>query len=146
MMSNIGCLNRQASRPSSVVGLFDWLQRNKVQTIIEVTVIDDVESPHKDSSIEDALRGFNVEVWDWKKPDQDPNVISTSSSVVREISLYWTGNNVVLMGWASSQGFANKEKFPCVSEVIWHITVTSTNTIAEQLRIVNVFLQEVRAK
>jgi hypothetical protein len=107
---------------SHLVTVFDWLRKNHVEKIVKVMVIDDAEPSHCDASIEEALRDFGVEIWDWKKLDLSTDVIwrATTSpedkdvSVVREISLYSTGNNSVLMGWASPQGLTNKKKFPAV--------------------------------
>ncbi|KAJ5618018.1 hypothetical protein N7537_003132, partial [Penicillium hordei] len=65
-----------------------------------------------DTAIEGALSGFGVQVWDWKKVDICSDTISKSSRSVKEISLYSSGNNAVLMGWASPAGFKNAEKFP----------------------------------
>ncbi|KAI8281063.1 hypothetical protein K4K60_004436 [Colletotrichum sp. SAR11_57] len=70
-------------------------------------------------NIEEALNGFEVEIWDWKRLDLSTEVIRKSTKVVREISLYSTGNNAVLMGWASLEGLPNKEHFP---EVVPHGT------------------------
>lgn len=85
-----------------------------MKKIIKVMVIDDGDPCHADSAIEDALKGFDVEVWDWKKVDLCSEVICKSTKVVREISLYSSGNNAVLMGWGSAEGFGNREKFPKV--------------------------------
>lgn len=83
-----------------------------MQKIIKVMVIDDGNPSHADSAIEDAQRNFDVEVWDWKKVDLCSEVICESTKVVREISLYSSGNNAVLMGWASPEGLINRNKFP----------------------------------
>lgn len=103
--------------------VFNWLRTNHVEKIVKVMVIDDTEPSHSDQSIEDALGGFGVEIWDWKRLDLSTDVIwkatttqvGSDVSVVREVSLYSTGNNSVLMGWASPQGLTNKKKFPHVS-------------------------------
>lgn len=69
---------------------------------------------HSDEAIEEALKDFQVENWDWKKPDLCTDVIAASSKQIKSISLYSSGNNSVLMGWASSEGLLNSEKFPQV--------------------------------
>jgi hypothetical protein len=61
-----------------------------------------------------ALRGFAVEIWDWKRLDLSTDVIAASTKDAKEISLYSSGNYAVLMGWASVQGLPNVKKFPCV--------------------------------
>lgn len=92
----------------------DWLCRNGVKSIITVTVIDYGHPCHSDEAIEEALEGFQVEDWDWKKADLCTDVIATSSNQIKSISLYSSGNNAVLMGWASSEGLLNRDKFPNV--------------------------------
>ncbi|KAI0969672.1 hypothetical protein F4678DRAFT_473528 [Xylaria arbuscula] len=110
---------------SNLVTVFDWLRKNHVEKIVKVMVIDDADPSHSDASIEEALHDFGVEIWDWKKLDLSTDVIWRATnapgnkdvSVVREISLYSTGNNAVLMGWASPQGLTNKKKFPALKKV-----------------------------
>ncbi|KAI0860915.1 hypothetical protein F4860DRAFT_191494 [Xylaria cubensis] len=92
--------------------IFDWLRRNGVRRIIKVTVVDYGEKCHRDSVIIQALKGFRVEYLTWKKIDISSDVIARSSDVVKEVSLYWSGNKAILMGWASQEGFNNKKKFP----------------------------------
>lgn len=96
------------------MGVFRWLRENGVKKIVKVMVIDDGDPSHADSSIEEALHGFDVEKWDWKRLDLNTDVIAASTKVAEEISLYSSGNNAVLMGWASPQGLPNKENFPRV--------------------------------
>jgi hypothetical protein len=55
--------------------IFKWLSMNKVDQINHVIVIDDGETPHSDEAIEDALSGFQVEIWDWKKMDISSDTI-----------------------------------------------------------------------
>ncbi len=83
-------------------------------------VIDDGDPCHADDSIERALEGFGVKIWDWKRLDLSTEVICKSTMVVEEICLYSSGNQAVLMGWASQDGLPDKKKFPCVSyETNW---------------------------
>ncbi|KAF2237414.1 hypothetical protein EV356DRAFT_530136 [Viridothelium virens] len=75
-----------------------------VNTILKVTV-DDLKPPaHSDEAIEDALRGKNVEIWDWKKIDLCPEVIYNAAPKATEIHLHWSGNNAVLRGWSEEDG------------------------------------------
>lgn len=74
-------------------------------------VVDDGDISHSDEVIEEALRRFQVEVWDWKKLDISSETIFQAAENVKEISLYSTGNNAVLMGWYSDEGL---KKFPKV--------------------------------
>lgn len=94
--------------------VFDWLWSKGVREIVKVRVVDG-DLPHADASIVKALYGFNVKVWDWKRVDLCSDVIYESSKFLKEVSIYSSGNNAVLMGWASEDGLGNREKFPYVS-------------------------------
>ncbi|KID86774.1 hypothetical protein MGU_06246 [Metarhizium guizhouense ARSEF 977] len=87
--------------------------QSQVKKIIKVTVIDYGGQCHSDPAIEEALRGFDVEVWDWKKVDLCSDVIFDCVGSVREISLYSSGNGAAVMGWSDPQVFRNS-KFPNV--------------------------------
>jgi hypothetical protein len=100
---------------SDLVAVFGWLRKNRVEKIVKVMVIDDGDPSHSDASIVEALRGFEVEVWDWKRVDINTDVIHRCNKHVREVSLYSSGNNAVLMGWASLEGLRSEEYFPDVS-------------------------------
>ncbi|KUJ15360.1 putative subtilisin [Mollisia scopiformis] len=102
---------------SDLVAVFDWLWRRGVREIIKVMVVDDGDIPHANDAIVEALYGFKVEEWDWKRVDLCSDVIYESSPAVREVSLYSSGNNAVLMGWASAEGLGNREKFPHLEKV-----------------------------
>jgi hypothetical protein len=116
--ADLECHNRDPRLPrrglTDMKLIFDWLRSKDVKKIFKVMVIDDGNPSHSDAAIEDALRGLEVEVWDWKKLDLSTDVIAESSKRVKEVSLYSSGNNAVLMGWASPEGLTNLEKFPKV--------------------------------
>lgn len=83
---------------------FDWLRRKKVKRILKVTVDDLAEPAHSDEAIENALRGFEVEILDWRKVDLCPETIYRSSPNLKEVYLRWSGNNVVLRAWSELDG------------------------------------------
>ncbi|KAF2233516.1 hypothetical protein EV356DRAFT_577549 [Viridothelium virens] len=97
---------------SDLVAIFKWLWANGVREIIKVVVVDDKDPPHADTAIIEALKGFKVEQWDWRKIDLCSDVVSKSSRSVRQLSLYASGNSAVFMGWASAEGLGNRDKFP----------------------------------
>ncbi|KAI3579747.1 peptidase S8/S53 domain-containing protein, partial [Fusarium oxysporum f. sp. albedinis] len=98
-----------------MTSIFNWLHKGGVRKILKVTVIDDELPAHKDAAIVECLRRFGVEIWDWKKVDLCSEVIAASTSLVREICLYSSGNQAVLKGWSAAGGFADRAKFPEVS-------------------------------
>ncbi|KAI1122612.1 hypothetical protein F5Y10DRAFT_253766 [Nemania abortiva] len=97
--------------------VFQWLRENKVRRILKITVIDHGAPCHSDAAIEEALADFNVEIWDWKKIDICTDVIANSTKLVRHVSLYSSGNNAVLLGWASPDGLGDRKKFPKLENV-----------------------------
>jgi hypothetical protein len=102
---------------SDLRAVFQWLRDNNVQRILRVTVVDYGSPCHSDSAIQKALKGFHVEIWDWKKVDLCTDVIADSTSEARHVSLYSSCNNAVLMGWASSDGLGNRTKFSKLEHV-----------------------------
>jgi len=87
-----------------LVQVFSTLRQSGVRTILKVVVDDSLAPPHTDEAIEEALKGMDVEVWDWKKTDLSTEVIYVASPRVREVHLYWSGNNAVLRGWSEEGG------------------------------------------
>ena len=53
-----------------------------------------------DGSIEAALKGLDVEVWNWKKMDISIATIRNAAPNARKACLYSSGNNAVLQGWS----------------------------------------------
>lgn len=99
---------------NDLVAVFDWLREKHVKQVKKIVVLDNGDPCHTDEAIERALDGLDVTTWDWKRPDVCSEVIYKCAPRVREISLYWSGNQSVLLGWYSDQGFRNK-KFKDVS-------------------------------
>ena len=95
---------------TSLCPIFRWLRNLHVRAIIKVTVIDDVEPSHSDAAIENCLQGFDIETWNWKKFDICSEVIYNSAPNVKEVILYSSGNNAVLLGWSSSAGLNKLRK------------------------------------
>lgn len=87
-----------------LIFLFNFLRNKSVKRIIRVTVDDMAVPGHSDEAIEKSLAGFKVEVWDWQKLDVCIATVIATAPEVREITLYWSGNNAVLWGWSGEQG------------------------------------------
>ncbi|KAH6975043.1 hypothetical protein BKA56DRAFT_589953 [Ilyonectria sp. MPI-CAGE-AT-0026] len=105
-------LKRCDNNRRDAVRMFSWLRKRGVRKILEVVVIDSEESSHSDESIQNALEGFEVEIWDWRRSDITSSVIASSSSVVKDLTLYFSGNETILEDWCGSGGFANEILFP----------------------------------
>lgn len=93
------------------VYIFRWLKDDrKVRRILSIYVEDDPSNPHSDEAIEQALQTFNVEVWNWVKPDICSDTILAAAQNVRDLTLYWNGNRAVLKSWAAGDGLARLGK------------------------------------
>jgi hypothetical protein len=101
-------------RQNDAIAVFDWLREKLVRKIIRVDFIDNELFPHTNEAIENALKGFEVEILNWKKPDLSCELVYNSTSVLSEISLYCSGNTTVLNIWGGPEGFINARKFPKV--------------------------------
>jgi hypothetical protein len=121
-----------AQEPIHYKQIFDWLRKIGVQEIFRIIVEDDVDNPHSDEVIENTIKGFGVEVWDWKKYDICSETILTAAPGVKEVYLYSTGNNAVLRGWSDQGGLRRLTK---VSRDFSH-TLTKT---PEAERVLTVF-------
>ncbi|GAB1316999.1 hypothetical protein MFIFM68171_07209 [Madurella fahalii] len=97
-------LANEGSGRRDLVQVFDGLRKKGVKTILKVVVDDSLSPPHTDEAIEESLRNLDVEVWDWKKTDLCTEVIYNAAPRVREVHLYWGGNNAVLRGWSDEGG------------------------------------------
>ncbi|KAK5656680.1 hypothetical protein OQA88_4660 [Cercophora sp. LCS_1] len=95
---------KEGSGRHDLVQVFMTLRQKGVRSIIRAMVDDSFTPPHTDEAIEEALRGMDVEIWDWKKTDLSTEVIYTAAPRVREVHLYWSGNNAVLRGWSEEGG------------------------------------------
>ncbi|OJJ01280.1 hypothetical protein ASPVEDRAFT_82804 [Aspergillus versicolor CBS 583.65] len=82
---------------------FSWLKDKKVKHIINL-IVEDTKDSHADDAIEACLSGLRVDVLDWSKPDLDPEMLYSACPDVRELHLYWGGNNAILRAWAEPAG------------------------------------------
>lgn len=94
------------------VRVFSWLRKRGVKKIIKVVVMDTNEQFHDDEAIENALAGFEIERWDWRRYDIPSNVIARATSAVEDVTLYFSGNDAVLDDWGGAEGFRNEALFP----------------------------------
>jgi hypothetical protein len=85
-----------------VLKLFSWLKDQKVKTIRELRVPDNLYNPVPDEMIESMLSYFQIFSLDWRKMDMCFDVIRLSTRHVRKVHLYSSGNWAVLHHWAMS--------------------------------------------
>ena len=95
---------------------FKWLREKKgVRNIIKV-IVDDLEMPsHKDESIVNALKQFDsIEILDWRKIDLCPETICSSCPNLREVHLWWSGNNGILRAWSEPEGLLRLRRLEAI--------------------------------
>lgn len=93
------------------VYIFRWLKMKKgVQRILSIVVEDDPIDFHSDEAIEEAVKDFHIEVWDWVKLDICSNTILAAAPNVTDLTLYWGGNRAILKSWVASDGLVMLEK------------------------------------
>jgi len=97
--------NRGAGRTDLGI-IFRWLRSypNNVEKIIKLIVDDRQHPAHSDEEIENAVKPFKVEIWDWRKVDLCGETIAAAADEARQVNLYWSGNNAVLRGWSDPEG------------------------------------------
>ena len=98
---------------------FNWLYSKGVRNIVKVIVEDRYGIVHCDQSIETALKRFEIEILSWRKYDLCPKAIreACKKPSLREIHLWWSGNNAVLRSWSEPDGLA---KLPKLERVHLH--------------------------
>ena len=127
--ANLTKVRRRPNKPDGLgrSDLIDVLgSLGGVDTILKLTV-DDLEQPaHSDVAIETALKGKAVEIWDWKKVDICSEVIRRAAPDVREVNLYWSGQNAVLRGWGEKEGLPQLKN---LEKIELHIRQVRTSPI-----------------
>ncbi|KAI9928834.1 hypothetical protein AWENTII_000931 [Aspergillus wentii] len=88
--------------------LLEWLaDEKKVKKIIKLIADDRKDLPHRDETIIESLRKFDIEILDWQKTDICPSVIQQASrewTNLHEIHLQWSGSNTALRAWSEPNG------------------------------------------
>jgi hypothetical protein len=103
---------------------FRWLNMKGVRHIINIHV-EDLEAPaHSDESIVSCLETMIVDNLDWQRFDVDPLSISRlgskvdSTNQLRDLTLYWSGNNAVLRAWSELEGLPS---LPNLTKICLHV-------------------------
>ncbi|KAH8881146.1 hypothetical protein GQ53DRAFT_754609 [Thozetella sp. PMI_491] len=117
---------------------FDWLYAKGVRHIIKVSVDDTGSTAHSEEAIKECLEKITVEHLDWQKADLDPSIICGVGSKaiqeataidgaagarpvlnpLRELTLRWSGNNVILRAWSEPEGLST---LPMLEKIHLHI-------------------------
>jgi hypothetical protein len=90
--------------------IFTWLKSCNVKSVLTVTVVDNVEPSHSDEAIEACMSKLDVQFWNWYKIDLCCDVILNSAKSAKDVTLYSSGNNAVLVGWSSPAGLPKLEE------------------------------------
>jgi len=91
--------------------VLEWLRNIKgVQKILELRVRDSWQHPHSEEVIEEAIKGFSVEVLDWKRADLSVKAIQEAAVDVEDLHLYCSGNWTALCHWMGEEGVVSLPK------------------------------------
>jgi hypothetical protein len=101
----------QSRSRKDYVYIFEWLRNEMgVQKIVRMVVEDHPVNFHSDEAIERAVKGFDIEEWDWVKPDLCSDTIKEAAKNVQDLCLHWSGNKAVLRSWSAPGGLAELRK------------------------------------
>ena len=99
-----------AADEENLKGVFRWLKEDKgVEAILSLTVKDNPNHFCSDDTIEYCLKNLEVRYLNWNRPNMCANRFTLPNSLV-EISLYWTGLDVVLWGLSDTEGLRTLNK------------------------------------
>ncbi|KAL6695059.1 hypothetical protein J3F84DRAFT_38023 [Trichoderma pleuroticola] len=110
--------NRSSQHPEQLLGrgrrdfllVFEWLREQGVKKILRVTANDDINPGHGDEVIEQALKTFDVETWDWRRSDICSETIISAAPNAKIVHIYSSGNNSALREWSAPDGLVRLEK------------------------------------
>ncbi|KAI1438055.1 hypothetical protein GGR50DRAFT_691531 [Xylaria sp. CBS 124048] len=113
----------------NVKTFFKWLKTDKkVKTILSLTVKDNPNHYCSDDTVRQCLSNLEIMYLDWNRPNMCANKFALPSSLL-ELSLYWTGLDVVLWSWSDVEGLRTLNK---LQNVYLHIQKGTENE--EELR------------
>ena len=95
-----------------------------VRVILRVIVHDLAVPAHSNEAIEQALGLFEVHVLDWRKLDICPQTVCLHGKHLRELHLYWAGNNAVLRAWSEPDGLVRLKKLS-----LMHLTIEKVSLL-----------------
>ncbi len=81
-----------------------WLQKQNVERILALQVLDSFHSPHTEETIELAVKPFDVKNLDWRRMDISVDTVLEAAANVEILSLYSSGNLATLSHWSGSDG------------------------------------------
>ena len=88
-------------------------KRKPVTEILELTVLDRLNSPHEDEIVEDAVKSFKIKTLNWRKMDLCLTEFSCGEPIcgvsgrpcsIETLHLYSSGNKAVIKQWLSGKG------------------------------------------
>ena len=99
-----------SGRRDEVSKVLIWLKDVKdggiknVRKIYHLVVPDYLDDPHTEEAIEEAIKPFKVEVFDWRRLDLSIDSVEAGAPTVRHLSLYSSGNKAALSHWFGPDG------------------------------------------
>jgi len=97
--------------------IFELLHCSGVKRIMHLDVDEDINRPHSDKVIIEALAGHYIEELSWKKTDMCSSIL-TSAPTIQSVQLYSSGNHAVLRSWSAEDGLLS---LPRVCSLFPHV-------------------------
>ncbi|OAL39155.1 hypothetical protein AYO20_01473 [Fonsecaea nubica] len=117
--------------------ILGWLQSKCVKRILHV-IVDDMKPNYRSyDAIGRALARADVEILDWRRPDLCPSTIFKIGKNLKELYLYWGGNNAILRAWSEAEGLPMLARYGKLSKIFIFSPEDSpdlSSNIAEQLK------------
>ncbi|KIW74380.1 hypothetical protein Z517_12320 [Fonsecaea pedrosoi CBS 271.37] len=89
----------------------------RVKRILHVIVDDMKRNYHSYDAIERALARADVEILDWRRPDLCPSNIFKIGKNLKELYLYWGGNDAILGAWSEAEGLPMLAQYGKLSKI-----------------------------
>ncbi len=98
------CIPRCSPDTAAMSGIFQRLRAQGVTRIKRLDVDEDIDRPHSDEAVTEALQGFKIEELSWRKTDICSSVLKTAAPTIKKVHLYSSGNHAVLRSWSAKDG------------------------------------------
>lgn len=90
---------------SEVKHILQWLRRVKgVRKIFKLRVLDSRHRPHNEETLEEAIRGLDIEELDWKRLDLSTRTVRDAATTSRTVHLYASGSWTPIYHWVGQSG------------------------------------------
>ncbi|KAI0538334.1 hypothetical protein GGR58DRAFT_309029 [Xylaria digitata] len=110
---------------NEVKHILDWLRLVKgVRRILKLRVLDSRHRPHSEQTIEEAIKGLDVEELDWKRLDLSTKTVEEAAKRAHTLYLYCSGSWTPIYHWISPGGLESLKAVKRLHITIIKVSVT----------------------